>query len=173
MFTVSAERKKGGHPVKSTALKPANNRRNGFISRLRLWGKMASLRFSLHFLACKTKGADNLHLRRLLKACSLLLLLVTPVWSSPRTTRETEIQRFENRYHNVRSRMEISRTLSFLKGRLENQPSLLEKITKKLSNLNEEQAHLIVSLCDRVNEAGETAGADAAFLLMTVLLIVS
>ena len=159
--------------MKSTALKLADNKRNGFISRLKLWGKMASLRFSLRFLACKTKGADNLPLRRILKACSLLLLLVTPVWSSPRTTREAEIRQFENRYSHVRSRMEISRTLSFLKGRLENQPSLLEKITKKLSNLNEEQAHLIVSLCDRVNEAGETAGADAAFLLVTVLLIVS
>ena len=174
MFTVSADRrKKGRRPLKLTALKFAANKRNAFISRLKLWGKMASLRFSLRFLACKTKGAGNLHLRRLLKACSLLLLLVTPVWSSPRTTRETEIQRFENRYSHVRSKMEISRTLSFLKSRLENQPTLLEKITKKLSNLNEEQAHLIVSLCDRVTEAGETAGADAAFLLMTVLLIVS
>ncbi len=175
IFTVWQIEQKRGRPVKlkSTALKPADHKRNGFLSRIKLWGKVASLRFSLRFLACKTRGIGNLHLRRLLKACPLLVLLVTPVWGSPGTTRNVAIQRFENPYHNGRSRMEISRLLSFLKDRLGNQPVLLEKITKKLSNLNEEQTRLIASLCDRVTEAGETAGADAAFFIMTVLLIVS
>ncbi len=156
-----------------TSLKLACKKGNAFTSRLKLWGKMASLRFSLRFLACRTKGAGNLHLKRLLEACSLLLLLTTPVWGSPRTTGEAEVRQFEIRYHDVRSRLEILRTLPALKGRLKNRPSLLEKITRKLSTVNEEQARLIISLCDRVTEGGQTAGADAAFLLMTVLLILS
>jgi hypothetical protein len=39
--------------------------------------------------------------------------------------------------------------------------------------MNDEEIRLVTSLCDRMSETGETAGADFALLLVTAVIVLS
>jgi len=51
--------------------------------------------------------------------------------------------------------------------------TLPEKAREKIFTLGDAQIRLIASLCDRIVGAGDTAGANIAFLLVTALIIFS
>lgn len=48
-----------------------------------------------------------------------------------------------------------------------------EKAKEKLSTLSDEQTRLIISLSEVIANDGQTAGADIAFLLIMILIILS
>jgi len=50
---------------------------------------------------------------------------------------------------------------------------LLEKVKDKLDTLDDRRTRLIASLSDRIAHEEKTAGADIAFLLITILIILS
>jgi hypothetical protein len=50
---------------------------------------------------------------------------------------------------------------------------LPEKAVQKLDAMNDEEIRLVASLCDRISHAGDKAGADVAFLLVTALIVLS
>ena len=62
--------------------------------------------------------------------------------------------------------------LSVLENKMRDR-KLLEKVRDKLNTLDDRQTRLIASLSDRIAYEEKTAGADIAFLLITVLIILS
>lgn len=74
-----------------------------------------------------------------------------------------------NKYYRTRHMNSI---LSVLKSRISDR-QMLEKAKDKLFRLNEKEIRLIASLCDRIQDEGNTAGSDIAFSLVTALIILS
>jgi hypothetical protein len=61
-------------------------------------------------------------------------------------------------------------------GVLENKmggKKLSERAKEKLFSLNEGHTRLIISLCDRIAENEQAAGADIAYFLITALILLS
>jgi hypothetical protein len=68
------------------------------------------------------------------------------------------------------------RALNKIEGILESRIKnhyLPEKAKNKLAAMNDEEIRLLTSLCDRLSETDDTAGADFALLLATALIILS
>lgn len=66
----------------------------------------------------------------------------------------------------------VERILSVLESRIADH-QLVEKAKDKLFRLSEDEIRLIASLCDRINNEGNTTGSDIAFSLVTALIILS
>lgn len=62
--------------------------------------------------------------------------------------------------------------LSVLKSRTSDR-TVLDKAVDKLSTMEGRRLRLLSSLCDRISEDSENAGADIAFSLMTMLIVLS
>jgi len=51
--------------------------------------------------------------------------------------------------------------------------TILDKAKDKLSTMEDRRLRILSSLCDRISEDAHAAGADIAFSLMTVLIVLS
>jgi hypothetical protein len=67
---------------------------------------------------------------------------------------------------------EISKVLEVLESKMEDQ-KLLETAKQKLLTLDRNHTRLLSSLCDVIATDGQTAGSDVAFLLVTILIVLS
>jgi hypothetical protein len=62
--------------------------------------------------------------------------------------------------------------LSVLEGRTTDR-TVLDKVADKLSAMDARRLRILSSLCDRITEDSRSAGADIAFSLMTVMIVLS
>lgn len=79
------------------------------------------------------------------------------------------------RGHNAPS-SEMIKILSVLEERANDgklDRKLMEKAEQKLAALDERHLRLIASLCDRIEARGDDAGADIAFLMTAMLVVLS
>jgi hypothetical protein len=67
---------------------------------------------------------------------------------------------------------DMIKILSVLEKRVED-GKLMEKAKEKLATLNGEELGLIASLCERIEARGHDAGADIAFLMAAMLVVLS
>jgi hypothetical protein len=67
---------------------------------------------------------------------------------------------------------EVVRILSVLEERVDD-GKLIEKAKQKLATMNEKDLRLMASLCDRIWVGGNDAGADFAFLMAAMLVVLS
>jgi hypothetical protein len=65
---------------------------------------------------------------------------------------------------------DVVKILSVLESRTMDRATL-DKAADKLSTMEERRLRILSSLCDRISEDSDTAGADIAFSLMTVLIV--
>ncbi len=100
----------------------------------------------------------------------MLFLCVLLVGGSPIANVMIENYKL-NHSSNVNYRdTDIARILSVLENRL-GSPTVNEKVKDKVSTLSETQIRLIASLAELTSNGGQTAGADIAFFLITILII--
>jgi hypothetical protein len=79
-------------------------------------------------------------------------------------------------YHEPQSRISNSRDLSKIIEILESKArnhQLSKKAIQKLTDMKDDDIRLVSSLCDRISDAGDAAGADLAFILVTALIVIS
>lgn len=67
---------------------------------------------------------------------------------------------------------DMTKILSVLKERAED-GKLLEKAKQKLAIMDEKDLRLMASLCDQIEARGNDAGADIAFLMTAMLVVLS
>lgn len=67
---------------------------------------------------------------------------------------------------------DVVKILSVLEGRTTDR-TVLDKAAGKLSTMEGRRLRILSSLCDRISEDAHTAGADIAFSLMTVMIVLS
>ena len=67
---------------------------------------------------------------------------------------------------------DLKKIVAVLGSRIKNH-HLPEKAKNKLAVMNDEEIRLLASLCDRLSETADTAGADFALLLATALIVLS
>lgn len=81
--------------------------------------------------------------------------------------------RFQNvRIPPVKRDRDLNKIIWTLESRIKNH-HLPEKAKNKLAAMNDEEIRLLKSLCDRLSETADTAGADFALLLATALIVLS
>ena len=71
-----------------------------------------------------------------------------------------------------KSSKDMVKILSVMQSRTTNR-TILDKAADKLSAMEGRRLRILSSLCDRISEDSHTAGADIAFSLMTVLIVLS
>ncbi len=67
---------------------------------------------------------------------------------------------------------DLKRIIGVLECRIQDH-RLAEKAKNKLAAMNNDEVRLVLSLCDRITETGNTAGADFALLLVTAMIVLS
>jgi hypothetical protein len=67
---------------------------------------------------------------------------------------------------------DLNKIIGILESRIKNH-HLPEKAKSKLAAMNDEEIRLLKSLCDRLSQTADTAGADFALLLATALIVLS
>lgn len=67
---------------------------------------------------------------------------------------------------------DLNKIIGILESRIKNH-HLPEKAKSKLTAMNDEEIRLLKSLCDRLSQTTDTAGADFALLLATALIVLS
>ncbi len=67
---------------------------------------------------------------------------------------------------------DVVKILSVLKSRTRDR-TVLDKAAEKLNIMEERRLRILSSLCDRISEDSDSTGADIAFSLMTVLIVLS
>jgi hypothetical protein len=67
---------------------------------------------------------------------------------------------------------DLNKIIGILESRIKNH-HLPEKAKSKLAAMNDEEIRLLKSLCDRLSQTTNTAGADFALLLATALIVLS
>jgi len=72
----------------------------------------------------------------------------------------------------VKRDRDLNKIIGTLESRIKNH-HLPEKAKNKLAVMNDEEIRLLKSLCDRMSETADTAGADFALLLATALIVLS
>lgn len=72
----------------------------------------------------------------------------------------------------LRREIGVLKIQTVLQGKLGDQ-KLTDSAKSKLLLLDDRRIHLLSRLCDRVLLNGETAGSDVAFLLLTMLIVLS
>lgn len=70
------------------------------------------------------------------------------------------------------SSINVVKILSVLESRTKDR-TILDKAADTLSIMEERRLRILSKLCDRISEDSDTAGADIAFSLMTVLIVLS
>ncbi len=72
----------------------------------------------------------------------------------------------------VKRDRDLNKIIGILESRIKNH-HLPGKAKNKLAAMNDEEIRLLTSLCDRLSETADTAGADFALLLATALIVLS
>jgi hypothetical protein len=72
----------------------------------------------------------------------------------------------------VKKDRDLNKIIGILESRIKNH-HLPGKAKNKLAAMNDEEIRLLTSLCDRLSETADTAGADFALLLATALIVLS
>jgi len=72
----------------------------------------------------------------------------------------------------VKRDRDLNKIIGTLESRIKNH-HLPKKAKNKLATMNDEEIRLLTSLCDRLSETTDTAGADFALLLATALIVLS
>jgi hypothetical protein len=72
----------------------------------------------------------------------------------------------------VKRDRDLNKIIGALESRIKNH-HLPKKAKNKLAAMNDEEIRILTSLCDRLSETVDTAGADFAFLLATALIVLS
>ena len=103
--------------------------------------------------------------------CILTLLLFFIFWGSPALA-EMEKLNSGDQYHGVNRERDVLNILSALGKKVEDQ-RLLDRVRVKLSGLPESQFALIASLSKQILKEGDQTGSGIAFLLVTVLIVLS
>ena len=79
-------------------------------------------------------------------------------------------------HHERQSRMgndrDLNKIIKILESRVRNH-HLPGKAIQKLVDMKDDDIRLVSSLCDRISDAGDAAGADLAFVLATALIVIS
>lgn len=76
------------------------------------------------------------------------------------------------RISRVKGDRDLNKIINVLESRIKNH-HLPEKAKNKLASMNNEEIRIVSLLCDRMNETGDTAGADFALLLVTAVIVLS
>jgi hypothetical protein len=96
-----------------------------------------------------------------------LSLASLPGGADPKPSRVQDI-----RISQVKRDRDLNKIIGVLESRIKNH-HLPEKAKNKLAAMNDEETRLLTSLCDRMSETADTAGADFALLLATALIVLS
>lgn len=99
---------------------------------------------------------------------SIPLLIVNPCLSAGRPSHADQLK--PPRVVEVQA--EIPKILAVLEGKVEDH-DLLETAKKKLLTLDRRKTQLLSSLCDRIVNDGQSTGSDVAFLVITILIVLS
>ena len=78
----------------------------------------------------------------------------------------------DTRISSVKRDRDLNRIIGILESRIKNH-HLPKKAKNKIATMNAEEIRLLTSLCDRLSETADTAGADIAILLATALIVLS
>lgn len=103
----------------------------------------------------------------------VLMFVVHAGGASARPAQEAAVNKhlYGARGHSAPS-PDMVRILSVLEKRVED-GKLMEKAKEKLATMNGEDLRLIASLCERIEARGHDAGADIAFLMAAMLVVLS
>ena len=99
---------------------------------------------------------------------SIPLLIVNPCLSAGRPSHTDQLKPARV----VEVQAEIPKILAVLECKVEDH-NLLETAKKKLLTLDRRKMQLLSSLCDQISNDGQSAGSDVAFLVMTILIVLS
>ena len=107
---------------------------------------------------------------KLFVACLAGLLVLFETWQPPVVL--ARAARSGGWLDVVTRREDLAKIVSVLESKMEGR-KLPEKARRKLLDLDDAQIRLMVSLAERIAAAGQTPGADIAFLLIAALLVLS
>jgi hypothetical protein len=110
--------------------------------------------------------------KRKKKIKSGLLLIIFLIWSGIWVEAEVVFAGIELKNNSTGSSEKDKNEILSLLGQRGENFQILDKAREKLNALNEEQLRLIASLSERIT-GNRSAGADMAYLLVTVLIILS
>jgi hypothetical protein len=102
---------------------------------------------------------------------SVSLLLLSSLWGAAALA-ETRKLNSDNQNQGLRREIDVTRILSVFEKKVED-PKLLERTREKLLTLGDTQFSLISSLSEQIIKEGNQPGVDIAFLLITILIVLS
>jgi hypothetical protein len=85
---------------------------------------------------------------------------------------EMKESKIGDEHHETHRETDVMKILAVLEMKIQDQ-KLLDKAKVKLFTLKDSEFYLITSLSEQIVKEGETPGVDIAFLLVTVLIILS
>jgi hypothetical protein len=103
--------------------------------------------------------------------CFLSLLFIFSLWN-PAVQAETRKLNADEEYRGMHRKTDMTRILSVLEKKVADQ-KMLERAREKLFALQEPQFSLIASLSKQTVKEGDQPGVDIAFLLITILIVLS
>ncbi len=103
--------------------------------------------------------------------CFLSLLFIFSLWN-PAVQAETRKSNVDKEYRGMHRETDMTRILSVLEKKVDDQ-KMLERAREKLFTLQEPQFSLIASLSEQIVKEGNQPGVDIAFLLITILMVLS
>ncbi len=92
--------------------------------------------------------------------------------SLPARVNTMSVRLYLERQSRMSSDRDLIKIIKILESRASNH-QLSEKAIQKLADMKDDDIRLVSSLCDRIAEAGDAAGADLAFILVTALIVIS
>lgn len=117
----------------------------------------------------------NINLKKFIKSIIiwlLLLLSVIVIWDSSIAIGGITAPKLGNPHNDINREANVIKILTVLKNKMGDR-RLLEKAKDKLFTLSGRQTRLLASLSDRIAKDGYSAGADIAFLWITILIVLS
>jgi hypothetical protein len=103
--------------------------------------------------------------------CFLSLLFTFSIWN-PAVQAETRRSNADEEYRGMHRETDMTKILSVLGKKVDDQ-KMLERTREKLFTLQEPQFSLIASLSEQIIKEGNQPGVDIAFLLITILIVLS
>lgn len=99
------------------------------------------------------------------------LLFIFSLWN-PTVQAETRKSNADEEYRGMHRETDLTKILFVLEKKVDDQ-KMLERAREKLFTLQEPQFSLIASLSEQIVKEGNQPGVDIAFLLITVLIVLS
>ena len=103
--------------------------------------------------------------------CFLSLLFAFSLWN-PAVQAETRSSNADGEYRGMHREADMTKILSLLEKKVDDQ-KMLERAREKLFTLKEPQFSLIASLSEQIVKEEGQPGVDIAFLLITILMVLS